>query len=170
MIAERLRIALDAAVAGSNVGHLAGRGRVAGLARLPLFPGGAVQPFGVGAVNVDAENRSLMAGSTVLTVAIERGESVFAAVNVVERTEEQLALAGPQEIQVEPAMGEADLAVAHIRDFVAVVTMHAAGRNAGRLADIEVVGVFQRHGWGVAGRADTRAFGTLAQQTPADVW
>src|SRR5581483_12525967 len=71
MIGQRLRVPFDAAVAGSEVGHLSGWLHVAILALLTGPCGGALLPFRIGSVNMDAEDDTLMAGGTVFTVVVE---------------------------------------------------------------------------------------------------
>src|SRR4051794_15843822 len=103
MVAQRERLAPDAAAARGDVVHPARRLHVAVLAVPPLSPGRAVQPFRVRRVDRHAEHYPLVTGGTIAAVAIERGVRILPAVDVVERPEEQLPTrGGPEQLQQEP--------------------------------------------------------------------
>src|SRR5262249_13572219 len=61
MMAERRGITLDAALAGGDIRHGAGRTHVAVLAVASLSPGRTVEPLAVGAVDVDTEDDAIVA-------------------------------------------------------------------------------------------------------------
>src|SRR5262249_29554618 len=92
VVAERLRAALDAALAGCDIRHPPGGGHVTALAVLALLAGGAVEPLAVGGVDRDAEHDALVARGAVPALLGKRGLGALAAVHVVGGAEEQLAL------------------------------------------------------------------------------
>src|SRR5437016_3935003 len=71
MIRQRPRIALDAALAGREVRHGAGRRHVTGLTLLALLPCGTFEPLGIGAVDMDPEDGPLMTRSAILAFTVE---------------------------------------------------------------------------------------------------
>src|SRR5438132_9511958 len=109
MVAQRLRIALDTALAGSKIGHVAGRRHVASLAAQASRPGRALAPFRVSRVHRDAKDRPLVAGSAIAAVAIEGRVNVFAALDISKGAEEALILYRPGKHQAKAAMGQAEL-------------------------------------------------------------
>src|SRR5262249_11607361 len=126
VVGQRVRVARDAAGAGGDVHERAGRRHVAVLTLLPLAAGRAVEPLAVSAVNVDAEDRALVAGRTVTALAVERCVDVLAAVDVVERAEEELPCGGAEQGQAEPPVRQADLP-GDAGDLVTVVAVDAPG-------------------------------------------
>ena len=70
-------------------------GREAGASLAALPERQAVAPFGIGAVDVDAEDDALVARRTIAAVAVKRRKRILAAVHIVERAEEQLPFARP---------------------------------------------------------------------------
>src|SRR5262249_43155286 len=127
MVAERQWVALDAALAGREVGHRPGWAHVAVLAVLAALARWTVAPLAVGAVDVNAEDHAFVAGGAVAAVLVEGGVGVLAAVNVIERAEEQL-FAGRRAAQIElvVTVGVAEPAAAIAAHLVAVVTVDAA--------------------------------------------
>ena len=92
MVGKRARIAVDAAAARGEVDQSAGGFHVAALAVLAGPPRGALAPFRIRGVNVDAKDDAFVASGTVSAVAVEGGGGVLAAVYVIKRAEEQLSL------------------------------------------------------------------------------
>src|SRR5262249_25133613 len=88
------RIARNATLAGSDVGHCAGGSQVASLALFPCATGWACQPLRVSAVNMDAENYPFMTRGTVSTVLVERGigEGFAGAHGIIQGAEEKLII------------------------------------------------------------------------------
>src|SRR5262249_22571551 len=166
VVDQRPRVALDAALAGGDVGQGAGRAHVAGLARLAAPPRGGLAPLAVGAVDVDAEYYPLVAGGAVAAVLVEGGVGVLAAVHVVERAEEELSLRGALQGQFVAPVGQAEFPLALATDLVAVVAVDAAGRDAADPGEVGAGRVAGLDGRGVAGGADAGAVGVLAQQRP----
>src|SRR5207245_11669392 len=123
VVGQRGGVALDAAVAGGDVTHAAGRRHVTGLALLAGAAGGAGLPLGIGGVDGDAEDGALVARGAVAAVAVQRRAGVLAAVHVVERAEEELPFGRAQQPQVEAAVRDAEPPVADARDLVAVIAV-----------------------------------------------
>ena len=96
MIPQRARIALDAAFAGSDVGHLSRGRHVACLALLSLFPSGTLQPLGVRGVHRNSEDNAFVTRGTVSAFLIQRRVGVLSSVDVVKWAEKDLSLARPQ--------------------------------------------------------------------------
>jgi hypothetical protein len=92
MIGQRHGIPFNAAVAGSHIGHAAGRLHVAILALFALTRGGTGLPLAECAVDVDTENHAFMTRSTVAAIAIQRRVGIFAAIHVVKSAEKELTL------------------------------------------------------------------------------
>src|SRR5438132_11173044 len=86
VVTQGLRIPADAAVLWCKIYQGAGGRHVASLALLPLLARRTCQPFGIGAVNVHAEDGPFMTGSAVAAIAIYRGICVCAAIYIVEGT------------------------------------------------------------------------------------
>ena len=84
--------------------QLAARLRVAVLAVLALAAfAGLSSHSGIGRVDADAENVTLVAGGTIAAVAVERRIGILATVHVVERAKEELPCARPQGSQEQHA-------------------------------------------------------------------
>src|SRR5262249_4557355 len=144
-----------------------GRFHVAVLA-VPAGPaGGTGQPLRVGGVDRHAEHDPLVARGTEPAVALEGRVTVLAAIDVVERPEEQITRPRTQQAQGAGAVGQAGQAVGGAGDLVAEVAVDALGGDARYPAQIEQGGVVVAHGRRVAGGADARAVGVLVEQAPA---
>ena len=167
MVAERPGIAFDAALTGSDVGHAAGRLHVAVLTVQTVAPGRAIEPFAVSAVNVDAKNDALVTGGAVAAVLVESGVGVLAAVHVVEGAEEELALAGAQQIELVAAVAQAERALPVTDDLVAVVAVDPRRRHVTDARQVRMGRVADGNRGSVARGADAGAERMFAEQAPA---
>src|SRR5262247_3441872 len=111
MIAQGLLMPGNAASPGSDI-RPAGGDHVTILALLALDPGRALQPLAVCAVNVNAKDNAFMARGAIATVLVKPRSSIFAAVDVIQRTEKdllrRLVLVRPQQLQAEPPVRPAN--------------------------------------------------------------
>src|SRR5205823_2933159 len=127
----------------------------------------ALPPLRVGAVDVDAQHRALVAAGAVAALALEGAVNVLAAVHVVQRAEEQLPPRGPQQVVEVRAVRQAGLPAAGAGDLVAEVAVDPLGGHAANLPEVEVILGGRNGGWGVTGGADAGALWPVAQQAPA---
>ena len=80
----------------------AGRTHVAGLTTLSAAGGGTGQPFRIRAVHGNAEHDAFVATGAITAFVLQRRMGVFATVHVIQRSKEQLALAGAEQAESKP--------------------------------------------------------------------
>src|SRR5262249_16954349 len=96
MIPQCPRIALDAALARSDIGHFFRRRHVTRLAVLSFLSSRTLQPFRVSGVNRNSKDTASMTGSAIPPLAEKGRKGILAPVDVIEGAEEDLSLAfGP---------------------------------------------------------------------------
>src|SRR5262249_51351955 len=124
-------------------------------------------PFAVGAVDAHPEDDSLVARRTVAAFLVHRSVGILAAIDVVERAEEELSLPRALKPQAEAPVRQAVHAGGGVGDLVAEVTMHPLRRHPLHLSQIERGGVGEAERRCMARSANARAVGMVLQEAPA---
>src|SRR5260370_12270606 len=130
MARQRPGVALNAALAGGDVGEGPSRSHVTGLALLALAARRALEPFRVGAVHVYAEEDAFVTGGTVPAFAVQGRvtEGLAHAEGVVQGPEKELLLiGGAEEPQAVAAEAGADLVGRRGHALVAVIPVTPSG-------------------------------------------